>query len=73
MFFKIVSWRLMIPHSGLFNLNLVVSVDPRFPVAAAPMPVLSLSKGRPFAGVGARSAQNLDLLSLEKEATGMPA
>ena len=30
------------------------------------MPVLSLSKGRRFAGVGARSAQNLDLLLLLK-------
>ena len=29
------------------------------------MPVLSLSKGRRFAGVGARSAQNLDLLQIQ--------
>ena len=28
------------------------------------MPVLSLSKGRRFAGVGARAAQNLDLLKV---------
>jgi hypothetical protein len=33
------------------------------------MPVLSLSKGRRFAGVGARSAQNLDLLSLAQGGT----